>query len=328
MWYTNCLIGINSIFLLAYLTIFPELNKYLNQLAPFLAFYGPLVYFMILAYDENKISQKKVLIHISLPISLFVMFIILLICNWTGTPFNSVYMLLFKILTIGSTFFYTILIAIENQRSKKHMSFKIFIISVLILLSCRGMILLFFNLYGKPLEASQGGLSGMVYGIMLLSSILIYAYSTRYSRRNHNLALEAQELELPQYKKSILSEEDLLHYEQKITAFMEKDRIYLENELSLPELATRLKIPKHYLTQVLNVRMKQGYHKYINSLRIEHACQLMKSEESSSLQDIALNSGFNSQVTFNRAFKTFKHMPPSEYLADIATRSTTDTQKK
>lgn len=317
IWWTNCLITVNSIFLLGYLVIFPDLNKYLNQLAPFLVFYGPLVYFMILAYDQNEISRKKVLLHMALPLLLSVLFLILLICNWIGASFESTYMLVFRILTIGSTFFYTVLIAIENQWRKVDKSFKIFIVSILILLSCRGLILLFFNVYGNNVEASQGGLSGMIYGITLLASLLVYAYCVRFNRRNADLALEAYDLELPRYQKSTLSATDLIAYELKIIELMEKDRIYLKNELSLQELATRLKLPKHYLTQVLNVRMKQGYHQYINSLRVEHACQLMRSGTSCSLQEIAMSSGFNSTVTFNRAFKTFKQMSPSEYIAHL-----------
>lgn len=318
IWWTNCLIAVNSMFLLGYLLIFPDLNKYLNQLAPFLVFYGPLVYFMILAYDQNKISRKKVLLHMSLPVLLLVLFIILLICDWIGASFESIYMLIFKMLTVGSTFFYTILIGIENQWRKVDKSFKIFIVSILILLSCRGLILLFFNVYGNNVEASQGGLSGMIYGITLLASLLVYAYCVRYNRPNSDLAFEAHDLELPRYQKSILSAADLIAYERKLIELMEKDRVYLENELSLPELATRLKLPKHYLTQVLNVRMKQGYHHYINSLRVEHACQLMRSGANCTLQEIALNSGFNSTVTFNRAFKFFKKMSPSEYLLGFA----------
>jgi len=180
------------------------------------------------------------------------------------------------------------------------------------------MILLFFNFYGNPTEASAGGLSSMVYIIMLLSTLLIYAHAVRYSRRNPDLALDTQDFESPRYQKSTLSAADLALYEQKMSALMEKDQVYLNNELSLQELATLLKVPKHYLTQVLNVRMKQGYHNYINSLRVEHACQLMRSANNGSLQEIAMNSGFNSTVTFNRAFKTFKQMSPSEYVAGLA----------
>lgn len=296
--------------------MFPELKYFFNQLAPFLAFYGPMAYFMILAYDDHQILPKKVALHLALPILLLIIFIIILFCNSSGVAnFDPDYLLPFKVASIGSTFFYTVLVAVENQGRNAHKSFKIFILSVLILLTCRVMILLFFNFYGNTTGASAGGLSSMVYVIMLLSTLLIYAHAVRYGRSNPDLLLDTQGAELPRYQKSTLSAADLALYEQKMMELMEKDRVYLNNELSLQELATLLKVPKHYLTQVLNVRMKKGYHNYINSLRVAHACQLMRSRTNSSLQEIAMNSGFNSTVTFNRAFKTFKQMSPSEYLA-------------
>jgi len=253
----------------------------------------------------------------ALPVLLLAVFITLLICDWMEADFDRSHLVVFKSASVVSTFFYTVLIAVKNHGREVHRSFKIFTICVLILLTWRVMILVFFNLYGKRLEPSGDGLSAMVYGIMFLFSLLIYTYAALYQKRNDRTDVEEQDLDLPQYRKSTLSAEDLLHYEQRITELMEKDRVYLKNELSLQELATLLKIPKHYLSQVLNVRMKQGYHNYINSLRVEHACQLMKSESNCALQEIATNSGFNSTVTFNRAFKTFKHLSPSEYLAKL-----------
>jgi AraC-like DNA-binding protein len=316
VWCTNFLIGINSICIIGYRLFFPDI-VYFNQLAPFLAFYGPLVYLMIIAYDRNKIPAKVILLHLALPLVLLLVFIVVLICNWMGTRLDSSDLFLFKIASIGSTFFYTVLIAVKNHGRKVHRSFKIFMIGILILLTWRIMILVFFNLYGNRMAVNRNVLSAMVYSIMLLSSLLMYAYGVQYRKRNRQPGIDQPDLTLPRYKKSILSAEDLAYHEQKITDLMGKDRLYLNPELSLQELATALKIPKHYLTQVLNVRMKQGYHNYINLLRVEHACQLMKSKSDLTLQEIASVSGFNANVTFYRAFKTFKHMSPSEYLAKL-----------
>lgn len=53
---------------------------------------------------------------------------------------------------------------------------------------------------------------------------------------------------------------------------------------------------------------------FLNEIRVSKACQLLISGEKS-IKEICYDVGFNSMTNFNRTFKSFKSMTPSEYRA-------------
>lgn len=51
---------------------------------------------------------------------------------------------------------------------------------------------------------------------------------------------------------------------------------------------------------------------YLNSYRIQQACQLLRETELSA-KDVAAQCGFNSQQNFFRVFKKWTHVTPKQY---------------
>jgi AraC-like DNA-binding protein len=66
---------------------------------------------------------------------------------------------------------------------------------------------------------------------------------------------------------------------------------------------------------VINERLEMNYSNFINSYRIQEAKILLFAPEKidDSILDIAYEVGFNSKAVFNRAFKKFTGMTPSEF---------------
>ena len=58
--------------------------------------------------------------------------------------------------------------------------------------------------------------------------------------------------------------------------------------------------------------MNTSYKDFINQLRIERACDLLK--EDVSITEVAYASGFSSVRTFNRAFFKCMDMTPRDYM--------------
>src|SRR5690625_497964 len=52
---------------------------------------------------------------------------------------------------------------------------------------------------------------------------------------------------------------------------------------------------------------------YLNSIRIGHACKLLSDNDYLTIAEIAYQCGFNTLANFNRQFKKFKGMTPSEF---------------
>jgi AraC-like DNA-binding protein len=84
-----------------------------------------------------------------------------------------------------------------------------------------------------------------------------------------------------------------------------------EPELDLAELARRLGTNTRYLSRAFNEGLGLSFSELINRQRIEAAKQRLIAE--GEILTIALDVGFGSKASFNRAFKTFAGCTPSEY---------------
>lgn len=115
------------------------------------------------------------------------------------------------------------------------------------------------------------------------------------------------------YAKSLVAESLLEHYELQIRELVERNRAFLDEELSLEKLENKLRIPRHHLSQVFSVRIGKSFARYIGELRLNHATKLMHEKPDLSIADIASQSGFASRVSFNRQFKQEFGCTPSEY---------------
>lgn len=318
----NCYLGMHVAYVLAYRIWFPEL-KHLNRLAPFILVYGPLIYLFIVGQKKNKMARKYIFAHMALPAFVWILFFILVAGNLWGTSLDTLYRPVLRTVAAGSFFLYTILVANKFFRNEIKKSTKIFLLCALMLLACMGVIVAFFNLHKKALYATMTGpdaLSTMVYSIMLLACLLIFTYHYRYSRFSDEM--DHLLVDSGAYSKSAITQADLEQYQQKIVSLMKDQQTYLNPDLTLNLLSEILHLPKHYVTQALNVQMKRSYHQYINTLRIEHACRLINADPGARLKNIAEDSGFNSMVTFNRSFKTVMNIVPNEYRISKQKEST------
>ena len=87
---------------------------------------------------------------------------------------------------------------------------------------------------------------------------------------------------------------------------------FLEPRFSLRELAKRVGSNEAYVSKSINQGLSQSFNEFINQLRVEHAKKLIGSTDQP-LLTIALDSGFNSKATFNRVFRDFSKMTPSQF---------------
>lgn len=119
------------------------------------------------------------------------------------------------------------------------------------------------------------------------------------------------------YVKSGLKAVDVDLIYERLTHTMEQDRLYLQSDLSLAELAAHLHIHPNHLSQVINVRSQKNFFHYINTLRVEAFIQLASDpvyRERHTLLAIAFDCGFNSKSTFNKYFKQHTGQTPTQFF--------------
>ncbi len=117
------------------------------------------------------------------------------------------------------------------------------------------------------------------------------------------------------YEKSTLTKDRADRYVRRLLETMEKEKLYLDSDLTLQKLAQRLSIHPHHLSQIINERLNQNFFDFINSYRIEEAKKRLidPSEKHFSIIAIAGEVGFNSKSAFNSVFKKYVNMTPSEW---------------
>lgn len=85
---------------------------------------------------------------------------------------------------------------------------------------------------------------------------------------------------------------------------------YLE-PLSLDKTARALCVSKYHLSRIFSGKLHTNFNDYINQLRLDYAVHLIRSTPDS-LTEICYASGFESNRTFNRAFRKFYNAAPSD----------------
>jgi AraC-like DNA-binding protein len=123
----------------------------------------------------------------------------------------------------------------------------------------------------------------------------------------------------PKYMTSSLSEENAQKYIKKLIAMMEKDKPYLDEKLTISDLADKLKIQRHHLTQIINENLGKNFYTFVNEYRLEEVKKMMTDEKKKNytLLAIAYECGFNSKSTFNTLFKNYTGLTPSDFRKKI-----------
>ncbi|MBO9591362.1 MAG: AraC family transcriptional regulator [Niabella sp.] len=118
------------------------------------------------------------------------------------------------------------------------------------------------------------------------------------------------------YEKSTLTEDDATEIHRRLVQLMQDTRLFKNAELTLGDVAGQLDIHSGILSQVINSKTEKSFYDYINHLRVEEFKKIvaLPNNQNYTLLSLAFECGFNSKSSFNRNFKKFTGLAPSEYL--------------
>jgi AraC-like DNA-binding protein len=125
------------------------------------------------------------------------------------------------------------------------------------------------------------------------------------------------------YKGSTLTALEKDDMRVRLISIMENERLFLNPDITLEDLAIKLSVSSKKLSQLLNETFQQNYFDFINSYRIEEAKKIMTESTDSKLTvlEVLYQAGFNSKSSFNTLFKNKVGLTPSEFKKTVQKRS-------
>ena len=108
---------------------------------------------------------------------------------------------------------------------------------------------------------------------------------------------------------------------------MEQEQAFREPGLSVRALADRIGLPEYRLRRLINERLgHRNFAAFLNGYRIDFASAALANPEQSeeSIVAIAMEAGYRTLSTFNRAFKAHHGETPSAYRARMRRSNNVD----
>ncbi len=151
---------------------------------------------------------------------------------------------------------------------------------------------------------------------LAMVAIIFYVGIWGYAQlQPHHISYQGDEqssaaLSLPKFQDS------LEHWRETISNHMDEHKPYLEPQLNLRSLSQQLKTNPSVLSSAINQNFNKNFNDFVNEYRIDEFIKNSKNPDYAhyTMLALALEAGFNSKSTFNRAFRKIKGTTPKEVL--------------
>lgn len=168
------------------------------------------------------------------------------------------------------------------------------------------------------ITALQNAIRFYVPNFLSLAQLMVFLVVLLFATRLVLQFMDHQSLAFlvePATAERSIPSKDWTRAKERLLAFMEEQEPHLDPDLSLAGLAERLDTDARSLSQLINQGFEQSFFDFINSQRIDYACQRLRTTTSKerNVTEIMYESGFNSKSSFNTAFKKYTQMTPSQY---------------
>lgn len=131
-------------------------------------------------------------------------------------------------------------------------------------------------------------------------------------RAAENAAVEAQKTSL---SKTPISAPELEKLKTNLQNLMKSEKPYLEPQLTLADLSKRARLNTTVLSYVVNQGFGKNFNDFVNEYRVGEIKEKLQTQAAKNLNllGLAMECGFNSKATFNRAFKKVTGVSPKEF---------------
>ncbi len=170
--------------------------------------------------------------------------------------------------------------------------------------------------------------SKLVWGLSALFSILSvyfvgyfgYNQPVIFQEAMDDTAPDANSKSKKKYASSALTEKEILENLNKVQMLMDKERLFLKNDLKIGDVGQKIHLPAYYVSQVINERLGKNFFDFINEYRVKEVQVRLSDRNNDHLTILAIgyDSGFNSKTAFYSAFKRVTGVTPMDFKKQLA----------
>ncbi|AZA81876.1 AraC family transcriptional regulator [Chryseobacterium lactis] len=146
-------------------------------------------------------------------------------------------------------------------------------------------------------------------GSLVFSFVLYANFLILFNKKNKQIATK----EAHKYSNKKISGVQADSFASKLERLMDAEELYKNPNLKLSDLASRMNMSAHQLSQLLNDNLGKSFSIYINEYRIGEACEKIENGSYLKIEEIGYEVGFNSKSTFFSTFKKIKNTTPLLY---------------
>jgi AraC-like DNA-binding protein len=332
------IIGIHLVFYHLSTTVDPYYHPYLLMGYPFPLFHGPLLYLYTASLtNQHSYLKKYWVFHFAPVVSIYLQMIPFFLLTHTerlqvfanqGRGYEWLFLLhraFVFVSGVAYVFLSLWLLRKHKQAVRDRFSHveKINLAWLRYLIYGVGLVWLAVFFRNDIIIFSLVAMFVMLLGYFGIKQVGIFTQSrpTQAIDPEPDTAIEEKQIALfkqpkARYLKSTLSPEVQKAIHEKLKNSMDKQKLFLNPELTITELASILEVHSNHLSQVINSMESKTFYDFVNGRRIEEFKRIVALPENQkyTLLALAFECGFNSKTAFYRNFKNVTGQSPTLYL--------------
>jgi AraC-like DNA-binding protein len=118
-----------------------------------------------------------------------------------------------------------------------------------------------------------------------------------------------------------LKDSDMEELKDRLCNVLEREKLFLNPDIRVGDLAERLFTNKSYLAQTIKIKLNKNFCQLVHYYRVREAMRLYAQNPELTITQLCRRVGFNSMTTFNTAFGRNTGYTPAEWCKEFRKRN-------
>lgn len=202
----------------------------------------------------------------------------------------------------------------SDRNTKNTLSWLSILIGIMVIIS---FIYLIIEIYTRVVNLPPSRNPIRVLSIFPVLFIFYFSYFSKEQTIPKDIK---SEFKPTKYEKSTLKDSEITKIHSELLNYMSSSKCFLEPDVNLDDIADKLNVTKHNLSQVINTKSGSNFYSFINTYRVEEFKKAIENNlyPNFTLIAIAMECGFRSSSSFYSVFKKITGKTPKQYMDQLS----------